>query len=381
MSHEKRHSVLPAASTGFVLTGVTTAIIGPILPALSALWRLDDTETGALFTARSIGCLAGVAAVGVLTRGIGLGRILAIGFALTAVGVFFTAVDSWAVGVVALFVTGIGLTVTTAGANLYVATAKPERRAEALNLLNFLWGIGAASAPAFTEVFGRERVGPPMLTLAVGFALITLWTARGQDETPHPKAPTGELQAPRSGLIWLLGVTIFFYVGAEIGVGGWVGMHTLRFAGAPDMAGSVATSAFWGALVTGRLLAPFILRSVRGERLVLFCIAVATGGALLTAMAGSWETAVLGAGLAGLGFAPVFPTSFANFARAAGATAARKTWIILGFANLGGSIIPWLVGAVSDATGALGTGLFVPVAACVLMFGMQCAVVAAERKI
>jgi FHS family glucose/mannose:H+ symporter-like MFS transporter len=375
-----RRSLLAPLFAGFVLTGVSTAIIGPILPALSALWRLDDTETGGLIAARSLGCLAGVGAVWILTRGMGLGRILAVGFAMAAVGSLVTPVDSWALGVAALFVTGAGLTVATAGANLYVAATSGERRAEALNLLNFLWGVGAASSPAFAEVLGGTRVGPPMLTLAAGFAIVTVWTVLGEDRTRSASTTIADAAAPRSGVVWLLGVVIFFYVGAEIGVGGWVGMHALRFEGAPETAGMIATSAFWGALVTGRLLAPLALRRVRGERFVLLCIAVAAGGALMTARAGSWEVAAVGAGFAGLGFAPIFPTAFATFARAAGATAAKSSWIIFGFANLGGSAIPWLVGAVSDATGALGAGLLVPVGACALMFGVQCAVAAAERR-
>jgi fucose permease len=362
-----------------VLTGIGTAIIGPLLPALTAAWRLDDAEAGGLFMARALGCLAGVAAVGVLTRRAGLVRILAAGFAATALGVAFTPSGSWAVGVAAVFVTGAGLTVATAGANLYVAVAHAGRRAEALNLLNFLWGIGAASAPAFFEALGSGRVGPPMYALAAGCALAAVWTARGDEATAGAGGAAGDAAVPRSGRVWLVSATIFFYVGAEIAVGGWIGTHALRFAGAPETAAMVATSAFWGALLVGRLLAPLALRWARGERLVLLGAAVAACGAVATALAGRWEAAAAGAALAGLGFAPIFPTAFATFVRAAGAAAPRMSWIVLACANAGGAVIPWLVGAVSDAAGDLRAGLLVPAAACLVMLGTQWAVVATER--
>jgi len=117
-------SMLPAAAIGFTFVGLATAIIGPLLPAMSGAWSLDDTQSGALFAARSLGCLAGVGVIGALARRMPIGRVLAVGFAMTGLGSLCTATSTWGLGVGAIFFTGIGLTVATAGTNLYIATSR-----------------------------------------------------------------------------------------------------------------------------------------------------------------------------------------------------------------------------------------------------------------
>jgi fucose permease len=52
--------------------------------------------------------------------------------------------------------------------------------------------------------------------------------------------------------------------------------------------------------------------------------------------------------------APVFPVTIAAVARSCDA---RVGAVLIALASLGGAAVPWLVGAVSDATGSLRAGL------------------------
>src|SRR5207253_10606478 len=45
----------------FVLTGVMTTLLGPMLPILSARWTLSDSQAGYLFTAQFATSILGVA--------------------------------------------------------------------------------------------------------------------------------------------------------------------------------------------------------------------------------------------------------------------------------------------------------------------------------
>ncbi len=44
---------------GFILTGMVTTLLGPILPTLSSKWSLDDLRAGYLFTAQFLGSIYG----------------------------------------------------------------------------------------------------------------------------------------------------------------------------------------------------------------------------------------------------------------------------------------------------------------------------------
>jgi fucose permease len=61
-----------------------------------------------------------------------------------------------------------------------------------------------------------------------------------------------------------------------------------------------------------------------------------------------------GALCAGIGMAPVFPVTIAAVARAC---SPRIASALIATAALGGATVPWLVGAVSAATGSLALGL------------------------
>jgi MFS family permease len=45
---------------GFVLTGMVTTLLGPVLPVLASRWSLDDPHAGYLFTTQFLGSMVGV---------------------------------------------------------------------------------------------------------------------------------------------------------------------------------------------------------------------------------------------------------------------------------------------------------------------------------
>ena len=119
-----------ATHVGFVLSGVVTTLLGPLLPALAVRWSLNDIQAGYLFTAQSIGTLAGVSVGGPITRRIGWLRGLGIGFVLMSSGLAALGVSSWFWGLTAVSLNGIALGIVLPATNLLVAGVNPARRAE-----------------------------------------------------------------------------------------------------------------------------------------------------------------------------------------------------------------------------------------------------------
>jgi MFS transporter, FHS family, glucose/mannose:H+ symporter len=134
-------------------------------------------------------------------------------------------------------------------------------------------------------------------------------------------------------------------VGVENGIGGFEATSLLD-GGAGAAAAASWTAAYWAALTVGRLLAiPLALR-VAPPLLV--------AGALLGAAAGLGlahlpALAPLAYTLTGLALGPVFPTSLAWLA-AATAGARGPTALVFAAANLGGVLVPAVIGRLVDAS-------------------------------
>lgn len=374
----------------FVLTGVVTTLLGPILPILVVRWGLNDWQAGLLFTMQFAGSMTGVALSSVGMTRLGFRTTLVAGVALMAAGVAALAAGPLALGYSAVFCYGVGLGVTIPATNLAVAEQHPDRRAAALNLLNLAWGVGAVTAPPVIALLQRTHDGAAFLFgLTAALALMAFALARSSlvvnqprndaaGLTGGPPSAEGVDSSPRAGRragwsrgVLLFGGLLFVYVGTETALAGWVAVYAQRL-DVVSVASAVAVpSTFWAALLAGRAVAPLILRYVPEARLIAWSLVLATGGVgvlLLAVSAGPFFVAVV---LGGLGLSTVFPITVALFTREFDRDAARLAGPVFALAGLGGATLPSLVGVVSTQLGSLKAGLVVPMLGCVVMMALH----------
>ena len=142
--------------SGFLLIGVVNTLLGPILPMLAARWHLDDGKVGSLFIAQFTGAIIGSALSSPMIERVGLLRLMACGYAVMAAAVACLSVSSWQIGLLSVFSSGFALGLTVPATNLLVAEINSERRAAALNILNFVWALGAVAGPPLIALFARD---------------------------------------------------------------------------------------------------------------------------------------------------------------------------------------------------------------------------------
>ncbi|MBA2524936.1 MAG: hypothetical protein H0V18_04000 [Pyrinomonadaceae bacterium] len=104
--------VVPLLHIGFVLIGIVNTLLGPILPLLSARWRLDDAGAGALFFVQSAGAIVGSALSGLLIKRFGYLPLLVVGFSLMAASTACLGFEPWVVGLLSISGTGLSLGLT-----------------------------------------------------------------------------------------------------------------------------------------------------------------------------------------------------------------------------------------------------------------------------
>ena len=365
-----------AAHAGFVLTGVVTTLLGPLLPMLVGRWSLDDVQAGYFFTAQFAGSMAGAAISGVLVSRLGFPLTLATGLGVMAAGVGGLGLDAWSGALLSVGCYGFGLGIAIPATNLLVAEAAPDRRSAALNILNLAWGTGAVLAPPlFAWLAARDRadafvVGLAAALLSAMVAVILLdRSVRApavRDVQPTRAEP---LRWWRSQVFGVFGALFFVYVGTENALAGWVAMYAQRVETSP--AASSMPAFFWGALLGGRALAPMLLRRLGEARLVQGGLFLAALGVVSLQSATTLAGVMLSTSICGLGLATVFPTTIAQLSREFADVNARAAGAAFVLAGLGGATMPWLVGAWSTSAGSLRVGLMVPLIGCLAMITLH----------
>ena len=370
----------------FVITGLCTTMLGPMLPQLALRWRLSDFDAGYLFTAQFLASLVTSAASGVFISRLGYRWALFCSLVLMAVGVAMLDQKSWQVGMTAVCIYGAGFGLSSPTGNLWIAEMNPGRPAAALNLVNFSWGVGAVGAPL--AIAALERSGHvAWTTYATTAAALTLciWVASDKFSIPLtpkkaeaiPQTKSGQaipeqertLRQRRefySGLV--LCVLFFTYVGVETSIGGWIAVHARRLSVSGATFWAVVPAIFWGALLLGRASAPMLLRRIRQNKLAVAGLLLALAALVCILAAHSPEIIAVGAGLAGFGLASVYPINLALLSEWFGSKAPKVGSVIFPASGLGGAILPWMVGLASTYSGrGLRVGLFIPLLGVALM--------------
>ena len=342
-SSQRDRQLAPLLHFGFLLVGLVHTLLGPILPMLAAKWRLDDAEAGSLFIAQFTGVMIGSALSSPMIERLGSLRLMAYSYAAMAAAVACLGVNSWGIGLLSVFSLGFAVGLTAPATNLLVAEINSERRAAALNILNFVWAVGAVTGPPLIALFARDgHLVRPLIGLAALLSGIALLIARrpltdfsaGPNQAKRNQKdppPLGRLtfHAWASPYALLTGGLMFVYVGTETSAAGWIASYAQRLGASAIGLGTMTPSFFWAGLLIGRAVAPAALRQVREPTLVLVSLFMAGAGLAIILVGSSLITVSCGAGLTGLGLAAVFPTTLAIFTRQFGKQASQLDWIRL----------------------------------------------------
>lgn len=345
---------------GFVLTGIVTTMLGPILPLLSSRWLLTDSQAGRLFTAQFLSSVTGSLLASRIVGRWGAATTVTIGMFLVVLGVVLLGIGSLTFGVAGIALYGLGLGFALPSTNLWVSELAGEKASSALNLLNFSWTVGALGAPMFFAELQRPLGSRgTMFLLAASLLVIAILEAAGvrhQISGPPREIQSSTAAHERSRLILAILTTLFLllYVGTENGIAGWLPSFATRNHQMSVSSTAILQSCFWGCILLGRLLAPVVLRRVASNTLVVAGLAAAAIGTAIAVMSPNVPALFGGVVLGGLGLSSLFPTVASIFTRWYGTGGGGS--IVLGVGGLGGAFFPWLVGLLTYRSGSLRFG-------------------------
>jgi MFS transporter, FHS family, glucose/mannose:H+ symporter len=352
----------------FLLMGLVVAAYGPLLEHLTRRFSVSLPVAGATISVHFAGALLGVLVAMRFMERVAARTSIMVATGLVGLGCMAVAfAPAWPAFLAAVFVMGIGFGALVLGLNQVVAYSEGRRRAALLSALNGVYSAGAVAGPILVAAFASAHFA----LLYLGAAALALVLIPGGLGIVG-RLPVGAGSPGRPGVPVLIFVCAFvLYVGIENGTGGWMTSH-LESVGLGSTAAATATSGFWLALVTGRLLMTLVPARVPEPAIVLAGSVVATVS-LLAASIGAvapWAYVVTG-----LALAPIFPTGIVWLAKLRPGDSRATSWLFPA-AAIGGIAGPGAIGLVIAGFGVS----WAPLVLAFVAAGMVLTFAAANRR-
>ncbi len=364
VSDWRRWSLTAAYYLAFIALGMAGAILGPTLPGLAGQTQSRLSEVSFLFTAVAVGYLVGSLLAGRTYDRVPGNPLMAAGLLVVSSMLALTPFlpRLWLL-IPIMAVLGAAQGTVDVGGNALLVWVHGRRVGPFMNGLHFFWGLGALVSPIIVgrALLARGEISWAFWTLAVLMLPVAAWLLRlaspvAQIEAQAPPATT-DAQAtadPRPVLrertvVLLITLILFLFVGVESGFGGWIYSYAIALDLGSATAAVYLTSAYWGALTFGRLLAIPIASRVRPRWILL---ADAVGCLASVSVLLLWPQSPLATWAAtigmGLFMASVFPTAVTLAEHRVTITGQITGWFLVG-ASLGGMTLPLLMGQLFES--------------------------------
>jgi FHS family Na+ dependent glucose MFS transporter 1 len=338
----------------FVSTGLMASVLGPTLPDLAKLTHTTLAEISVLFTAQSIGNMLGAVLVGRLFDRLSAHILMVIALVIMAAMLASVPLlSSLGLMIVVFWVLGLSRSAIDLGGNTLLVWVHGAKLGPYMNGLHFAYGAGAFLAPIIiaqaVDWTGEITLGYwilAVLMLPMVFFLISLPTPKAIETISEDIPPEVNYQ-----LVFMIAVFFFLHVGAQASFGGWIFTYATDLNLADEKTARFMTSAYWGAITVGRLLAVPIAARFSSQTILLWDLLSMLGFTLLLAVAAHPVVLWIGILGAGLSVASLFPTTLAFAERRMKFTGNVTGWFMVG-ASLGGMTLPWIIGNLFEVAGA-----------------------------
>jgi FHS family glucose/mannose:H+ symporter-like MFS transporter len=303
------------ALAGFFVSGFILAFLGAILPAWQHHLSSDYATVGFYFAGLIAGLLCSIWASPKLLERKGTGWTLALACGIAGTGFLFLAFVSppvsawWRVGGMAVIGFSAGLLHTA----VFHAISPMYRHdpVATVNLAGILFGLGCLTVTLLISgAFYAYTAATLQAWIAVIPALFgwiyrrTIFAAETAPPPPEPRAILAQLRSPAAVLLALL---LYFQLGNEWAIAGWLPLFLTQRLGISPVSALGMLAIYWLALLVGRAAAQWVLPKLRHSRLLAGSVLASILGCVILTATNNPFGAVTGILLLGAAFAPIYP--------------------------------------------------------------------------
>lgn len=337
-----------AASFGF---GV--AAIGPAMPLLRDDLGISRTVGGLHFTALAVGSIVAGLLVERSIGKHGRRRVFWGGGAGAAAGALLIGAGwSPVVTLAGALVMGISGASMLAVSQATLSDHHPAHRSVALTEAGTAMSFGSALPALVIGALVAMGAGwRPAFVAPVAIWLMLAFARRSEVFPPAPRIVDVGRRRRLPAAYWFFWAALIPSVGAEWSVGAWGAGYLVDIAGTTEGSASFLMTAFFGAMVAGRLVGGRLARLMNPFSLLLGTATVGLAGILVFWGSQSTIPVVVGLFTTGLGISMLFPMLLSL----AMGTASDRSGVAAARVSIaaGGSVVvaPLTLGALADAAG------------------------------
>ena len=385
-----------------VLFGANFAVAGAVLPQMIRSFDWRYTAAATVLAAGSIGYFGATFACGFAVRRIGIRTTAVIGLALKAGALALFGATPGLLGNVLLYgLVGIGSGCVEVVLNYGAVRIERDGRSQLMNLLHAAFSVGALLGP-LTAARLLDSGAPWQLVfriIAAAVAVTAVWLAllpfhRLEQPRPAPRRTIGIAGgSARTGatnrmparshdhlLVAICVALLFIYVGAEVGVSGWIAEYFVSVLGSSPAQGALLVTLFWGGILAGRLLLAFCYTGTRAALAMLTLAGIAAAGLIVAVAVPGAVPSAIGFLATGFGFSCIYPLVMSIVGRH---VPAGGQSVVVGLVSSGGGIgalvFPFLMAAMAQRIG-IRLGFVLYVALTVLLVLLALAAVLKTRS-
>jgi len=342
----------------FAIFGTSLTIIGAAVPKVIRQFEWSYLSTGVVISATSVGYFASSFVSGLLIHMFGAKRVIVLGLLIQTCGLaFFGVSPDVLVNLLAALLIGLGQGGTEVVTNFCVVRMEKPGQSRLMNLMHAAFPVGAILGPVLIGwliATGRSwqqmfrAMSLACLAMAGGFSLFSFGDMNTEGEQ-REQARVPRLM--RNPLLLFLFLTIFLYVGSEIGVSAWIGEYYVKVFGSSASMGAYMVSVFWLGILAGRLSVSIAYRGYRQAELLLSvcCLSALSLAAALSM--GSPLTAGAGFLVCGLMFSAVYPVVMALTGQHFESAQSVAIGIVSTAGGVGSFASPFAMAAIANAYG------------------------------
>ena len=339
----------------FISLGLPDGLLGVAWPGIRFKFDLPIDALGVLLICSTTGYMMGSFFSGLIMRYMGIGMLISISGAATAISLYvFSQTKIWLIFVLFSFVCGISAGGIDSVINTYVAK---YHSTSMMQWLHASFGIGITAGPIIMtmgiSITSKWQSGYFLVSVVLGILASIFFISKNiwkdiklselkeciDDKEPSLIETLKKIQVQLSMLMF------FLYAGVELGLGHWIySLLTESRKISPEISGIMASS-YWAMFTVGRIMAGWIAKFVDTTKLIFICVSLALCGIFILITNSGELITIIGISLAGIAVAPIFPGMVSNTESRVGKRHHANTiGLQMSSAGFGMAVIPSLGG-------------------------------------
>lgn len=300
----------------FLNAGFAGAVWAALVPFARDRVGVDEGGLGALLLCMGLGSIVTMPAAGAAAARWGCRLVILVATVLTCLALpALATVSHPALLGLALFALGAGIGTIDCVVNIQAVIVERDAGRALMSGFHGMFSVGGILGAGGAA--GLLSLGaPPLETAFAGVALILVVAlVSGRHLIPAGGTRSGPLFAIPRGIVLLIGVLCFICFLTEGAILDWSAVFLTSVRGMDPARAGLGYAAFATTMTICRLTGDVIVRRLGGPRVILIGGACATIGLALATVVPSWEAALLGYALVGIGCSNIVPALYSALGR------------------------------------------------------------------